>query len=80
LKQIKSDFERERTFRRIVHDTSVHLGQELCKLQIFNYGLSEGVKSIVQYQAWTIRSLGVDRPLIEKPEKPDSAGFGKIHF
>jgi hypothetical protein len=80
LKQIKSDFERERTFWRIIHDTSVHLGQELCKLHIFNYGLSKGVKSIVQGQVWIIRSLGADRPLIENQKKPDGARFGKIQF
>jgi hypothetical protein len=25
-------------------------------------------------------SLGADRPLVEKPEKPEGDGFGKMHF
>jgi hypothetical protein len=52
-------------FRRTVHDTSVNLGQELCKFQIFYYELSEGEKSTIWYQEWTVWPLGVDHPPVE---------------
>jgi hypothetical protein len=41
-------------FRWAVHDTSVSLRQKLCKNSHFYYGLSEGEKTTIQDQAWTI--------------------------
>jgi hypothetical protein len=44
-------------FRWTIHDTLIHLRQELCSKPYFYYGLSEGEKSTVQNQVRIVRPL-----------------------
>jgi hypothetical protein len=67
-------------FRQTVRDTSVYLGQELCKFHNFYYGLSDGKKSIVRDQARTVRPLGVDRLPVENQKNPKVPGSVKFIF
>ena len=67
-------------FRWTVRDTSVYLGQELCKFHNFYYGLSDGKKSIVRDQAWTVWPSSVDRLTVENQKNPKVLGSVKFIF
>jgi hypothetical protein len=59
-------------FRRTVRDTRVSLGQELCKTRVNTADCSKEKQDRL--------GPSLDRPVVEKPEKPEGDGFGKMHF